>query len=275
MRTRTRRIAVTTGGAVLSLAALAACGGGSSDPKAGGTHPPTSTPTTTAAAATAPAATAPATTNAEPLTQAELWDAIITTKDLPGFDVRYTQLKGMTYPPAAPPSQLPTVSPAACAPVYWSTQATGAYQVTAHLDGIATSRTSDGIASFALTAYDTTDAPKVMADLHQALTACAHAHIASPDPLASGESYANPQVQPAPHLGDDALSFHLTHHLDADDIDPDPLDVPMTFTVVRVGATIVTFWNEGDATHTTPRTIPPELIPAQITKLTTTPHQPA
>ncbi|UWE13220.1 hypothetical protein [Actinacidiphila bryophytorum] len=181
----------------------------------------------------------------------------------------------MTYPPAAPPSQLPAVSPAACAPVYWSTQATGAYQVTAHLDGIATSRTSDGIASFALTAYDTTDAPKVMADLHQALTACAHAHITSPDPLASGESYANPQVQPAPHLGDDALSFHLTHHLDADDIDPDPLDVPMTFTVVRVGATIVTFWNEGDATHTTPRTIPPELIPAQITKLTTTTHQPA
>jgi hypothetical protein len=251
---RTSRIAVAVSGSALALASLAGCGSKNGTAQ---------TPRTTR-----PTAPAPTTAQAHPLTQTELWDAVITEKDLPGFDVSYTQMKGLTYQPGIDPSRLPAVFPAACAPVYWSTQATGVYPATARIDAMADSDTPDEFGSFTLTVYSTADAPKVMADLHKALPACAGAHIERHDDLADGISFSRPEVQSTPHLGDDALSFRLTQDVAADDITPDPMHVPMTFTVVRVGATVVTFWNQGDATHTTPAVIAPELIPAQVTKLT-------
>jgi hypothetical protein len=208
------------------------------------------------------------TTDVAPLTQAELWNAAVTAEDLPGFQVGYTQAKGSPYQPGIPASRLPAVYPDGCAPVYWSTQAVSAYPITAHIDGRAsTSQAPEQSGSLALTVYSAADAPRAMADLHNALIACAGAHIERRDPLAGGISFSHPEVQPAPRLGDDALSFRLTQNVAGDDIDPEAIDVPMTFTVVRVGATVITVWNMNGEDRTQPATIPPRLVPTQVAKL--------
>jgi hypothetical protein len=114
-----------------------------------------------------------------------------------------------------------------------------------------------------------------MADLRNALIACAGAHIERRDPFAGGISFFHPEVQPAPHLGDDALSFRLTQNVAGDDIDPEAIDVPMIFTVVRVGTTVVTDWSMSVMDRTQPAVIPPRLVPAQVAKLTRYTHNSA
>ena len=42
----------------------------------------------------------------------------------------------------------------------------------------------------------------------------------------------------------------------------------MTVTVVRVGTTVVTAWNMSVEDRTQPAVIPPQLVPAQVAKLT-------
>lgn len=271
MRTRTRGIAATASGVILSVTALAGCGGNSDDPRADAAHPPTTAPATTTPAANPSTATA----KAAPLTQAELWDAVVTDKDLPGFDVRYVQLKGSPYVPGIPPNRFPAVYPAACTPVYWSTQEASTYPVTARITAMAGQDSPEQFGSVDLTVYSTTDAPRVMADLHKALAACTGTRIGSHDELSSDTTYTHAESQPAPHLGDDAVSFHITQNIAADNVNPEPIATPMTFTIVRVGTTVATFWNQGDAIHTTPPVIAPQLIPAQVTKLTRSPHKPA
>lgn len=260
MRTRTRKIAVTASGMALSFAALAGCGDNTDGPKAATTHPPTTA---------APAAT----TRAAPLTQAELWNAVISEKDLTGFRVGYVQLKGSAYQPGTPPNRLPAVFPAACTPVYWSTQAGSTYPATAHIDAMATQHSPSQFGQVTLVVYSATDAPKVMADLHTALSACADAHIERHDPLGSDTSYTHPETQPTAHLGDDALSFTITQTIV--DGDTDPIAVTMAFTVVRVGTTIATFTNHRTTDRTIPVIMAPRLIPAQVAKLTQSPHKPA
>jgi hypothetical protein len=49
----------------------------------------------------------------------------------------------------------------------------------------------------------------------------------------------------------------------------------MTFTVVRVGTTVITVWNMNDDDHTQPAVIPPQLAPAQVAKLTRYTHNSA
>lgn len=265
MSTRTREIAVTTGGIALLLASLVGCGDDTS---------PTAS-RNRAALPTAPGSTAPSTstTRAEPLTQTELWDAVVTAEDLAGFHVGYTQIKGRPYPPGIPPDRLPAVHPDGCAPVYWSTQAVSAYPITARLDAEADTTHAPGqVGSIALAVYSAANAPKVMTDLRNALLACADAHIERHDPLADGISFTHPEVRPAPHLGDDALSFRLTQNVAGDDTYPEAIDVPMAFTVVRVGTTVVTVWSMSAEDRTQPAVIPPRLVPAQVAKLTRHTH---
>jgi hypothetical protein len=222
------------------------------------------------------ATSTPATTHAEPLTQTELWNAIVTAEDLPGFHVGYNQMKGSPYQPGIPASRLPAVYPHVCAPVYWSTQALSAYPVTAYIDGQAsTSQAPERFGSLALTVYSAADAPKAMADLRNALLACAGAHIERHDSLAGGISFSHPEVQHTPHLGDEALSFRLTQNVAGDDLSPGAIAVPMTFTVIRVGTTVITVWNMNAEDRTQPAVIPPQLAPAQVAKLTRYTHNSA
>ncbi|SHM96904.1 hypothetical protein [Actinacidiphila paucisporea] len=253
MRTRIRRAAVTTSGAVLVLASLAGCGSDS----------------TTPGARAAQSATSVSGVPARPLSQAELWNAVITAEDVPGFEVDYVQSRNAPFRPGIPANRLPAVFPAACAPAYWSTQAASAYPAGARIDAMAhTTGTPEQFGNVVLTDYSATGASAAMADLRTSLKACAGAHIERHDPLAGGISFTRPTLRPGPRLGDDALTYRITQNVAGDDLDPEPLEVPMTFTVVRTGTTVVTFWNQGDATSATPAVIAPPLIPAQITKLT-------
>lgn len=262
MRTHTRRVGVTTGGVALLLASLSSCGDGTSRAHA-------APPATSVSVTSAPVAT----THAEPLTQTELWKAVVTAEDLPGFHVGYMQIKGRPYQPGIPAARLPAVYPHGCAPVYWSTQAVSAYPITARIDADAgTTHTPEQFGSIALSVYSAADAPKAMTDLHNALLACAGAHIERHDPLASGISFSHPEVQPTARLGDDAVSFRLTQNVAGDDIDPGAVNVPMTFTVVRVGTTVITVWNMNTEDRTQPAVIAPQLAPAQVAKLTRYTH---
>jgi hypothetical protein len=184
-----------TGGIAVLFASLAGCGDGSQAHAA--------PPATPVSATSAPVATR----HAEPLTQTELWSAVVTAQDLPGFHVGYIQSKGDPYQPGIPPARLPAVYPNGCAPVHWSTQAGSAYPITARIEALtSTTHAPDQSGNIELTVYSAADAPKAMTDLHHALLACAGAHIERHDPLADGISFTNPVVQPTPHLGDAALS---------------------------------------------------------------------
>jgi hypothetical protein len=193
----------------------------------------------------------------------------------PGSPVAATTRKPGRRPPSSPyqpgihPARLPAIHPATCAPVYWSAQGASGYAATARIDTFAhTTNTPEQSGSIVLTVYGAADAPKVMAGLRNALPACVNAHSERHGLLADGISFTHPEVQPAPRLGDDALTFRITQNVAGDDIGPEPIDVPMTFTVVRVGTTIATFWNLSGRDRTQPAVIAPQLIPAQLARLT-------
>jgi hypothetical protein len=266
----------TTGVAAALAAALltAGCGSGGGAHATGGTH---ATGTRAGTPAAKPAPVAVATTHARPLTQADVWNAVVARKELPGFTVGYVQVKGMPIP-TVDPSRLPPVTPAGCAPVFRMNEAASAYLIRARVDAMVGPAVPDtpgmsGMAS--LTAYSDSDAPRVMADLHNALAACAGLHMVRHDALASGVSYTDARVQPGPRLGDDSVSFRFTQINAKDGENPanGSISMPMTLTVVRVGATVVVFSAEGRGGSTAPAVIPAALVTAQVAKLTRLTHE--
>lgn len=258
MHAGTRRIAAGTAGAALLLACVAGCGGGSDKTrdKTGASSP------ATAAGAPAP----PGTTHAAPLTQQELWKAVIATPDLSGYSVSYIQGQDAPYRPGIAADRLPAVSPAACTAVYWSTQAAGVHPATARIDAniVPSDRSTD--ANAVLVSYSDTDAPKVLADLRAALPACAAVRIERHDALAGGVFFTHAEQQSTPRLGDESVTFRLTQNVPGTDGSA-TITVPMTFTVVRVGATIATFWAMNPVDRTYPAAAPEPVIAAQLAKL--------
>lgn len=264
--------------ALVAAALTAGCGSpGGSDGGAKATGGANATGTRTGTPAAKPAPVAAATTRATPLTQADVWNAVVTRKELPGFTVGYVQVKGMPIP-TVDPSRLPPVTPAGCAPVFRMNEAASAYLIRARVDAMVGPAVPDvpgmsGMAS--LTAYSDSDAPRVMADLHNALAACAGLPMVRHDALASGVSYTDARVQPGPRLGDDSVSFRFTQVNAVDGENPanGSISMPMTLTVVRVGATVVVFSAEGRGGSTAPAVIPAALVSAQIAKLTRFTHE--
>lgn len=242
VKSRVSRIAVTVSVAA-ALGLTAACGGGGGDgdggkgakpSKAGGSETAQPEPRTS-----------PADSGA--LTRAELEKAALAAGDVKGYGVKKTAASdiGLDSVPADPAACQPiadmflfTSDPAARAAVGRS------FAAKDDLDA--------SVTSLALLAYGSGEAEKVLDGLRTSTGKCTkYEH--------TGYQYSGVKALKDPGLGDESVAYRLLGSIEG-------ASVPTTFTVVRVGTTVVTFTAmnmlDGDKVR-----VPSAIVDAQLKKL--------
>jgi hypothetical protein len=233
---------VAAAAVVAALGVTTACGGSSE------TTDDARKPAKPAASEKTTAPAKPAEEGAKALTAAELEKAVVATGDVKGYKVEKVGKDDL------PPNGSVDAKPASCQPLadmfMFSTRPTAKDRVVRTL--MATDELDPKVTSLALLAHDGADAAKVMKDVRTASKTCtAYEHV--------DYKYSGVKERPAPDAGDEAVSYDVKGVIDGD-------KVPMTFTVVRSGSTVVAFYtmNMLDASKTD---VPKVIVDAQLAKL--------
>jgi hypothetical protein len=222
---------------VAALGLTAACGGNGGGDDAKASSKETSQSKETAAAEA----------GAKALTAAQLDKAVVTSAELKGYKI--DKMSG-----ADMPSEIVPADPAECQPLadmfMFSTQPKAQARIGRTLTG--PDELDATVTSLALLAHEQADAEKIMAGLRTAAEKCTGYEHAD-------YKYSGVKVLDAPDAGDEAVAYKVTGDIDGD-------TVPMAFTVVRSGPTVVAFYamNMLDADKTK---VPAEVIDAQLAKL--------
>lgn len=224
-------------GVTVALAATAACGGQDSD---GGDKD---------AASRKPAAKASpaAREGLKPLTEAQLTKAAITKADVKGYRVGNT-----------PDDEIPEVSvpakPATCQAIadmfLLGTEPDAAARVSRSLTSL--EQTDATVLRMGLLAHREADAKGVMADLRTQSEKCESFEH-------TDFKYTAVKVLKAPELGDEAVTYSMTSDIDGEKI-------PVSYTVVREGSTLVVFYAMNALGGQAPE-VPAKVMEAQVAKL--------
>lgn len=185
---------------------------------------------------------------AKPLTEEQLEKAAVASGDLKGFKVE-------KLPDSALDIQGLVSSPEACQPVAdmsTFTSQPAPKSVVGISAGALTGVSLGTSSSVALLAHQEADAKVVMSALRKAVKKCGPGFKAD-------STYKSVKEEPGKTYGDESLSYELVGELDGD-------EVPMHFTVVRSGSTIVAFYGMNFLDPAKGQ-VPPELLTAQLDKL--------
>lgn len=240
MKSTMSRVAVAVS-VVATLGFTAACGGG-------GDEDADAKPTAAGSATAAGDAKNEQDGAGKPaLTEAQLKEAALAKGDVKGYTI--SEMPADEMPAVPVPAE-----PAACqslANMFYFTSDPQAKdragrRVTSVTDVSAT------VMALALAAHEQSDAEKVMADLRKATESCdGYEQV--------GNKYTGIETLTAPKQGDEAVAYKLKGDIEG-------AKIPMSFTVVRSGSTIITFssMNMLDADKAE---VPAEILDAQVKKL--------
>lgn len=239
MNSKMSRAAVAVS-VVATLGFTAACGGGGDEDKGAEAKPSA----TAGATATGDAKDS---TGQDALTEAQLKEAALTKGDVKGYAIAGMPAEDM-------PAETVPAKPAACQPLANMFFFTSDPQAKARAGRTVTpeDELSGSVISLALAAHEQSDAEKVMADLREATENCTkYEHV--------GNKYSGIEALTAPEQGDEAVSYKMKGDIEG-------AEIPMSFTVVRSGSTLIGFYsmNMLDADKAQ---VPTELLEAQVAKL--------
>ncbi|MDW8810288.1 hypothetical protein P1P68_37190 [Streptomyces scabiei] len=242
MRSKVSRAVVAISVAA-ALGLTAACGGGGDESKDGKTKP---TAAGTAAADAKDGKGGEGGGKAA-LTEAQLKEAALAKGDVKGYKIADMPAEDMPGVPVP-------AKPAACQPLANMFNFTSDPQPKARAGRTVTSenKLSASVVSLALAAHEQSDAEKVMADLRTATENCdGYEHV--------GNTYTGVEALPAPKQGDEAVAYKLKADIEG-------AKIPMSFTVVRSGSTLIGFYsmNMLDADKAE---VPDEILDAQVAKV--------
>ncbi|MDT0570468.1 hypothetical protein RM704_23875 [Streptomyces sp. DSM 3412] len=241
MKSTMSRVAVAVS-VVATLGLTAACGGGGDEDKAD-----------TKPSAAGSASAAEDAKNGEDgagkaaLTEAQLKEAALAKGDVKGYTISDMPADDM-------PAETVPAKPAACQPLANMFFFTSDPQAQARTGRRVTSvdELSASVLALALAAHEQSDAEKVMADLRKATESCdGYEQV--------GNKYTDIETLAAPEHGDEAVAYKLKGDIEG-------AKIPMSFTVVRSGSTLIAFssMNMLDADKAE---VPAEVLDAQVAKL--------
>ncbi|UUU31428.1 hypothetical protein JIX56_16800 [Streptomyces sp. CA-210063] len=237
MNSKMSRAAVAVS-VVATLGFTAACGGGGDEDKGAETKP--------SAGATA-AGDEKDSAGQAALTEAQLKEAALAKGDVKGYKIA-------DMPADEMPAETVPAEPAACQPIANMFYFTSDPKAKARVGRTATPEDalSASVTSLALAAHEQSDAEKVIADLREATEKCTKYEDV-------GNKYSGVEALPAPEQGDEAVSYKMKGDIEG-------AEIPMSFTVVRSGSTLIGFYsmNMLDADKAQ---VPTELLEAQVAKL--------
>ncbi|MFE7843111.1 hypothetical protein ACFU53_45755 [Streptomyces sp. NPDC057474] len=238
MKSKMSRAAVAVS-VVATLGFTAACGGGGDEDKGADAKP--------SATAAGDAKNEQDGAGEAALTEAQLKAAALAQGDVKGYKI--ADLPAEEMPAEAVPAE-----PAACQPLANMFFFTSDPQAKARTGRRATSvdELSASVNALALAAHEQSDAEKVMADLRKATESCdGYEHV--------GSKYTDIEALTAPEQGDEAVAYKLKGDIEG-------AKIPMSFTVVRSGSTLIAFssMNMLDADKAE---VPAEILDAQVAKL--------
>ena len=241
MKSTMSRVAVAVSVAA-TLGLTAACGGGGDDGK---TESKPSVSGTASAAEDAKNGDDGAGKAA--LTEAQLKEAALAKGDVKGYKIADMPAEDM-------PAETVPAQPAACQPLANMFFFTSDPQAKARAGRTVTSEDalSANVISLALAAHEQSDAEKVMADLRKATESCdSYEQV--------GNKYSGVEALTAPQQGDEAVAYKLKGDIEG-------AEIPMSFTVVRSGSTLIGFYsmNMLDADKAE---VPDAILDAQVAKL--------
>lgn len=181
------------------------------------------------------------------LTEAQLKEAALGKGDVKGYKIAGMPAEDMLGVPVP-------AKPAACQPLANMFNFTSDPQPKARAGRTVTAenKLSASVVSLALAAHEQSDAEKAMADLRTATENCdGYEHV--------GNKYTAVEARPAPRQGDEAVAYKLTADIEG-------AEIPMSFTVVRSGSTLIGFsaMNMLDADKAE---VPDEILDAQVEKV--------
>jgi hypothetical protein len=239
MKSKMSRAAVAVS-VVATLGFTAACGGGGDEDR-GAESKPSTAGSATAAGDTKDGAGKPA------LTEAQLKQAALAKGDVKGYKIADMPAEDM-------PAETVPAEPAACQPLANMFFFTSDPQAKARTGRTVTSEDelSASVISLALAAHEQSDAEKVMADLRKATENCTgYEHV--------GNKYTDIETLAAPEQGDEAVAYKMKGDIEG-------AKIPMSFTVVRSGSTLIGFYSmnmlEADKAE-----VPAAILDAQVAKL--------
>ncbi|MCC9709192.1 hypothetical protein E4N62_30450 [Streptomyces sp. MNU76] len=241
MKSTMSRVAVAVS-VVATLGLTAACGGGGDEDKA------EKKPSAAGSASAAEDAK-----NGEDgagkaaLTAAQLKEAALAKGDVKGYKIADMPAEDM-------PAETVPAQSAACQPLANMFYFTSDPQAKARAGRTVTSEDelSASVISLALAAHEQDDAEKVMADLRRATESCdGYEHV--------GNKYSGIEALTAPDQGDEAVAYKVKGDIEG-------AEIPMSFTVVRSGSTLIGFYsmNMLDADKAE---VPDAILDAQVAKV--------
>ncbi|MFF7389698.1 hypothetical protein ACFZAE_14815 [Streptomyces scabiei] len=181
------------------------------------------------------------------LTEAQLKEAALAKGDVKGYKIADMPAEDM-------PAETVPAQPAACQPLANMFFFTSDPQAKARAGRTVTSEDelSASVISLALAAHEQDDAEKVMADLRKATESCdGYEHV--------GNKYSGIEALTAPEQGDEAVAYKMKGDIEG-------AEIPMSFTVVRSGSTLIGFYsmNMLDADKAE---VPDAILDAQVAKV--------
>ncbi|WP_234379856.1 hypothetical protein [Streptomyces caniscabiei] len=240
MKSTMSRVAVAVS-VVATLGFTAACGGGGDEDKA------ETKPSVAGSASADDAKNGDDGAGKAPLTEAQLKEAALAKGDVKGYKISDMPADDM-------PAETVPANPAACQPLANMFFFTSDPQAEARTGRRVTSvdQLSASVIALALAAHEQSDAEKVMADLREATESCDKYEQV-------GNKYSGIETLPAPEQGDEAVAYKLKGDIEG-------TKIPMSFTVVRSGSTLIAFssMNMLDADKAE---VPAEVLDAQVKKL--------
>ncbi|HSX98822.1 MAG TPA: hypothetical protein VLG91_15735 [Streptomyces sp.] len=245
MKSKVSRTAVAVSVAA-ALGFTAACGGGGGDGKDANAEPSVAG-TASSAGDAKDGQDGQDGAGKAALTEAQLKQAALAKGDVKGYKIVEMPAEDM---PAVP---VPA-KPAACQPLANMFNFTSDPQPKARAGRTVTSedQLSASVISLALAGHGQNDAERVMADLRKATENCdGYEHV--------GNTYTDVEARTAPKQGDEAVAYKLKADIEG-------ARIPMSFTVVRSGSTLIGFYsmNMLDADKAE---VPDAILDAQVAKL--------
>ncbi|WP_229913725.1 hypothetical protein [Streptomyces capitiformicae] len=237
MKSKMSRAAVAVS-VVATLGLTAACGGGGDEVKEAEKKPSASASASEKAKDTAGQAA---------LTEAQLKKAALVDGEVKGYTIA-------DMPADEMPADTVPAEPAACQSIANMFFFTSDPKAKARVGRTVTPKDelSGSVISLALAAHEQSDAEKVMAELRTATENCTkYEHV--------GNKYSGIEALTAPEQGDEAVSYKMKGDIEG-------TKIPMSFTVVRSGSTLIGFYsmNMLDADKAQ---VPAEVLEAQVAKL--------
>ncbi|MBT2368875.1 hypothetical protein J7E88_27040 [Streptomyces sp. ISL-10] len=184
------------------------------------------------------------------LGQQDLERAVVTEKDLPGrtFDAL----------PGPVSADITLVDPSSCQAVADAVGMSSPFPPKARVKQVISSAEGDHGGSMMLASYPPDQAAAIIPALHTALDSC---RAFTP---AYGFAYEDVTQMQDPGLGNGSAAFHLLQVLSSKG--KKPLKVPVTVTVVRAGATLLTFQST-NTKDSDPAVFPQDAVDTQLAKL--------